>query len=54
MEAELPRGPARQIVDEWLRPFDASHCKLILKAAPNHDDLLDDNVVARPAEIGRL
>lgn len=49
-----PVRDAKQIVDEWLRPFNASHCNLILNAAPNRNGLLDDNVVARLAEIGRL
>lgn len=48
-----PLRDARQIVDEWLQPFNRSHCNLILNAAPNRDGLLDDNVVTRLAEIGR-
>lgn len=49
-----PVRDAKQIVDAWLRPFNASHCNLILNAAPNRDGLLDDNVIDRLAEIGRL
>ena len=46
--------PAKQIVDEWLRPFNDNHCNLILNCAPNRDGLFDTNVVERLAEIGRL
>ncbi|QWT19686.1 alpha-L-fucosidase [Bacillus sp. NP157] len=45
---------ARTIVDEWLVPFNANHCNLILNVAPNRDGRFDDNAVARLAEIGRL
>jgi alpha-L-fucosidase len=46
--------PARQIVDEWLIPFNRNHCNLILNVAPNRDGRFDDNAVERLAEIGRL
>ncbi|NII09549.1 alpha-L-fucosidase [Oleiagrimonas sp. C23AA] len=45
---------AHQIVHDWLKPFNRQHCNLILNAAPNRDGLMDDNVLARLAEIGRL
>jgi alpha-L-fucosidase len=46
--------PAKQIVDEWLRPFNQRHCNLILNVAPNTDGRFDQNAVERLAEIGRL
>lgn len=46
--------PARQIVDEWLIPFNERHCNLILNVAPNRDGRFDPNAVERLAEIGRL
>lgn len=46
--------PARQIVDEWLVPFNERHSNLILNVAPNTDGRFDDNAVARLAEVGRL
>lgn len=46
--------PARQIVEEWLRPFNERHCNLILNVAPNRDGRFDDNVISRLAEIGKL
>lgn len=46
--------PARQIVDEWLKPFNERHCNLILNVAPNRDGRLDQNAVDRLAEVGRL
>ncbi|HEY9130365.1 MAG TPA: alpha-L-fucosidase [Dyella sp.] len=46
--------PAKQIVDEWLRPFNDNHCNLILNCAPNRDGLFDENVIERLAEIGKL
>jgi alpha-L-fucosidase len=46
--------PAKQIVDEWLVPFNANHCNLILNVAPNRDGRFDDNAVERLAEIGKL
>jgi alpha-L-fucosidase len=50
--AEL--AAAKTIVDDWLVPFNANHCNLILNVAPNRDGRFDDNAVARLAEIGRL
>jgi alpha-L-fucosidase len=46
--------PARQIVDEWLIPFNERHCNLILNVAPNRDGRFDQNAVDRLAEVGRL
>ena len=46
--------PARQIVDEWLVPFNDRHCNLILNVAPNRDGRFDQNAVDRLAEIGQL
>lgn len=46
--------PARQIVDEWLVPFNERHCNLILNVAPNREGRFDDNAVSRLEEIGRL
>lgn len=46
--------PAKQIVDEWLVPFNERHCNLILNVAPNTDGRFDDNAVARLAEVGKL
>ena len=46
--------PARQIVDEWLVPFNQQHCNLILNVAPNPNGKLDQNAVDRLAEIGIL
>jgi len=46
--------PARQIVDEWLVPFNERYCNLILNVAPNRDGRFDQNAVDRLAEIGRL
>ncbi|KAB7771543.1 alpha-L-fucosidase [Xanthomonas maliensis] len=45
---------ARTIVDDWLLPFNANHCNLILNVAPNRDGRFDDNAVKRLAEIGAL
>ena len=45
---------AHQIVEEWLGPFNARHCNLILNVAPNRDGRFDQNAVDRLAEIGRL
>ncbi|WP_446743616.1 alpha-L-fucosidase [Silvibacterium acidisoli] len=45
---------AKQIVDEWLVPFNRQHCNLILNLAPNTDGRFDDNAVARLAEVGKL
>jgi alpha-L-fucosidase len=41
-------------VEEWLIPFNARHCNLILNVAPNRDGRFDQNAVDRLAEIGRL
>lgn len=46
--------PAKQIVEEWLVPFNERHCNLILNVAPNTDGRFDDNAVARLAEVGQL
>ena len=46
--------PAKQIVEEWLIPFNAHHCNLILNVAPNRDGRLDQNAVDRLAEVGTL
>jgi len=46
--------PARQIVEEWLIPFNQQHCNLILNVAPNPDGRFDQNAVDRLAEIGHL
>ena len=46
--------PARQIVDEWLIPFNEQHCNLILNVAPNRDGRFDSNAVMRLAEVGKL
>ena len=46
--------PAQQIVDEWLIPFNAHHCNLILNVAPNREGRFDQNAVDRLAEIGEL
>ncbi|TCV93937.1 alpha-L-fucosidase [Luteibacter rhizovicinus] len=45
---------ARQIVDEWLVPFNRNHCNLILNVAPNRDGQFDPNAIERLAEIGKL
>ncbi|MDF3983517.1 alpha-L-fucosidase [Luteibacter sp. PPL201] len=45
---------AKTIVDDWLVPFNANHCNLILNVAPNRDGRFDDNAVERLAEIGSL
>ena len=45
---------AKQIVEEWLIPFNAHHCNLILNVAPNREGRFDQNAVDRLAEIGRL
>ncbi len=45
---------ARQIVEEWLIPFNAHHCNLILNVAPNREGRFDQNAVDRLAEIGQL
>jgi alpha-L-fucosidase len=46
--------PARQIVEEWLIPFNARHCNLILNVAPNRDGRFDQNAVDRLNEVGQL
>jgi alpha-L-fucosidase len=46
--------PARQVVEEWLIPFNARHCNLILNVAPNREGRFDQNAVDRLAEIGQL
>lgn len=45
---------ARQIVDEWLVPFNEGHCNFILNVAPNRDGRFDQNVIDRLAEVGKL
>jgi alpha-L-fucosidase len=46
--------PARQVVEEWLIPFNARHCNLILNVAPNREGRFDQNAVDRLTEIGQL
>jgi alpha-L-fucosidase len=46
--------PAKQIVEEWLIPFNQGHCNLILNVAPNRDGRFDPNAIARLEEIGKL
>ena len=45
---------AKQIVEEWLIPFNARHCNLILNVAPNREGRFDPNAVDRLVEIGQL
>lgn len=45
---------AKQIVEEWLIPFNAQHCNLVLNVAPNREGRFDQNAVDRLAEIGQL
>ena len=45
---------AKQIVEEWLIPFNAHHCNLILNVAPNREGRFDQNAMDRLAEIGQL
>ena len=45
---------AKQIVEEWLIPFNAHHCNLILNVAPNREGRFDQNAVNRLDEIGQL
>ncbi len=45
---------ARQVVEEWLIPFNARHCNLILSVASNPDGRFDRNAIDRLAEIGQL
>ncbi len=45
---------ARQVVEQWLIPFNAHHCNLILNVAANRDGRFDQNAVDRLAEIGHL
>jgi alpha-L-fucosidase len=45
---------AKQIVDEWLIPFNERHCNLILNVSPNTEGRFDDNAVSRLAEVGKL
>jgi alpha-L-fucosidase len=45
---------AKQIVEEWLIPFNAHHCNLILNVAPNREGRFDQNAVDRLAAIGEL
>lgn len=45
---------AKQIVEEWLVPFNAHHCNLILNVAPNREGRFDQNAVERLDEIGQL
>jgi alpha-L-fucosidase len=54
---EYPRQElrsARQIVEEWLIPFNQHHCNLILNVAPNRDGRFDQNAVDRLGEVGKL
>jgi alpha-L-fucosidase len=41
-------------VEEWLIPFNARHCNLILNVAPNREGRFDQNAADRPNEIGQL
>ncbi|AXC13516.1 Alpha-L-fucosidase [Acidisarcina polymorpha] len=45
---------AKQIVEEWLEPFNARYCNLILNVAPNREGRFDQNAVDRLVEIGKL
>jgi alpha-L-fucosidase len=45
---------AKQIVEEWLIPFNAHYCNLILNVAPNREGRFDQNAVDRLTEIGQL
>ena len=45
---------ARQVVEEWLIPFNTHHCNPILNVAPNREGRFDQNAVDRLAEIGQL
>jgi alpha-L-fucosidase len=45
---------AKQIVEEWLIPFNAHHCNLILNVAPNREGRFDQNALDRLTEIGQL
>ena len=45
--------PVREIVEEWLVPFNERHCNLILNVAPNRDGRFDQNALDRLAEIGQ-
>jgi alpha-L-fucosidase len=45
---------AKQIVEEWLIPFNVHHCNLILNVAPNREGRFDQNAVDRLDEIGQL
>jgi alpha-L-fucosidase len=49
-----PLRPAAQVVNEWLVPFNAGHCNLILNVAPNREGRFDENAMERLAEIGQL
>jgi alpha-L-fucosidase len=44
----------RAIVEEWLVPFNANRCNLILNVAPNRDGRFDDNAMTRLSQIGAL
>ncbi|HET6841351.1 MAG TPA: alpha-L-fucosidase [Candidatus Angelobacter sp.] len=43
----------KEIVQEWLVPFNERHCNLILNVAPNRDGRFDQNALDRLAEIGQ-
>ena len=45
---------SKQIVEEWLVPFNKRNCNLILNVAPNREGRFDQNVIDRLAEIGRM
>jgi alpha-L-fucosidase len=45
--------PVKEIVEEWLGPFNERHCNLILNVAPNRDGRFDQNALDRLAEIGK-
>lgn len=44
----------RTIVEDWLLPFNANRCNLILNVAPNRDGRFDDNAMTRLSQIGAL
>lgn len=56
-KSDYPRQelrPAHQVVEEWLIPFNARHCNLILSVASNPEGRFDQNAIDRLAEIGQL
>lgn len=54
--ADYPTAPLRPvewIVDEKLRPYNQRNLLFFLNCAPNRDGLMDANVIARLAEVGK-